>query len=582
MTTLLGRLAGLDDEALVAKTNRGMVRRAGKIIGTVTELAGETNSVQLAVGDARVTVSSGEGLKDARCSCPVAGVCVHLVAVCIWARDKVEPVYDADPAQREAPAQRANHAREAGAAHSADPTQRAARAHEERPDVQATVHSVTTKPGHVANWREAATDVRSAIEACWGLGRVRGAAGVRLRRASERARLGGLPLLARLADSAVDEMAHFFEHTDDADEVRCVLALAEAWVLARSIEGSEEPLPASLSGSVPRVSEQAEVGRLLPLVASWKVTTGGARVFTWHALDLDHYRIESVTTGRAPGADPGFCGDVGVSLLWNESARTLTSGIVTLHGAERRPDGTLSATSRTRVSVSPFGDLDWAMIAVWVNQLSDGFARTAWGFSAEPLRVIRPRHRSSLGAVELDEVRQQLVLPVTDRDRCQHRLVVPADARGSAVLAGVASYSKVFAIIAVGNLPETVLVKTREGVQLVPLSFFEPDYGTSLPVPKPLSRGQKHSAFTRPSAPDPLVRLLSHCADLVTVLYVTGQKELTSRQRDSLDQCIRDADDVGLETLAGALRSTRRAPRPVSVLWAAFVIDRLKTLVGDG
>ena len=92
----------LDDVALIALGNRGLLRRgraelaAGRVApvnepadpGAGAQLVAE--EVTIGVGRPPVPVTlTVSGPQDARCPCPVAGICVHILAACLWMRQAV-------------------------------------------------------------------------------------------------------------------------------------------------------------------------------------------------------------------------------------------------------------------------------------------------------------------------------------------------------------------------------------------------------------------------------------------------------------------------------------------------------------
>ena len=92
----------LDDVALIALGNRGLLRRgraelaAGRVAlvnGSADPEAGAqpvAEEVTIGVGRPPVSVTlTVSGPQDARCPCPVAGVCVHILAACLWLREAV-------------------------------------------------------------------------------------------------------------------------------------------------------------------------------------------------------------------------------------------------------------------------------------------------------------------------------------------------------------------------------------------------------------------------------------------------------------------------------------------------------------
>lgn len=85
----LAVFAGYDDAALVALGNAGLLRRARKdLAGGEVSLASESpDEVVVACGSAVVRLGP-KGPVAASCSCPTAGVCQHVVAACLWARER--------------------------------------------------------------------------------------------------------------------------------------------------------------------------------------------------------------------------------------------------------------------------------------------------------------------------------------------------------------------------------------------------------------------------------------------------------------------------------------------------------------
>lgn len=86
----LAVFAGYDDAALVALANAGLLRRARKDLaaGDVSLTSETAAEVVVACGSAVVRLGP-KGPVAASCSCPTAGVCQHVVAACLWARERV-------------------------------------------------------------------------------------------------------------------------------------------------------------------------------------------------------------------------------------------------------------------------------------------------------------------------------------------------------------------------------------------------------------------------------------------------------------------------------------------------------------
>ena len=88
-----GVYAAFDDVALAALANRGLVRRgrAEVAAGRVRPVRIGDDAVVAAAGDPAVEVVLPPGWPAlARCPCPVAGVCIHVVAACLWLRGAAE------------------------------------------------------------------------------------------------------------------------------------------------------------------------------------------------------------------------------------------------------------------------------------------------------------------------------------------------------------------------------------------------------------------------------------------------------------------------------------------------------------
>ena len=89
----LSGYAALDDPSLAVLANPGLVRRGAVEVGAgrVRLISVGEDAVRIGVGTPQATVTLlASGPVSARCSCPVAGVCVHVVAACVWARTAVE------------------------------------------------------------------------------------------------------------------------------------------------------------------------------------------------------------------------------------------------------------------------------------------------------------------------------------------------------------------------------------------------------------------------------------------------------------------------------------------------------------
>ena len=690
MTGLPGWLAGyrLDDAALAVLANRGLVRRAAKEAARIELDSAADTAVELRyVGTppAQVRLLPG-GPRNATCGCPVAGVCVHIVAACVWVRESspvgavetqppsvelVEtpgaPPVDTQPPsvelvetpredgfdklnQPEVEAQLlaltpAAVNRSAGiaavrkVAAGVEPTPttislRGGSLHISwpgSPDIVAVPdggftgmlvagsHSDTAERAwrlealvrlfavHDRPWtwpdkvgspdvvhpgqREAMAQARETIEALLqaGLSRV-GVDGVqRLTAAAQRARLEALPLLATLLTQATGRANALAGRADDTSERQLLDALARAWTLAVALHGSAPPLSAPLVGGR-GAGEAADTGVLLPLAVRWWTAPSGARGLTVTLWDTDHQRLETATAGRAAGSDPSFNRSWDAPLLWGMSAQTLAGGLFTLHGAERRDDGTLSPTTRTRATP---GDR-FAGTPVDLDRLAEAIrgsarAAAATGFLPPPasLRLVLPRRLRGVGEPELDEVSQELVWPLTDRGGTRQLARMPATGSEQDVIGWLLRDGKQIAAVMLDDKdrPLSVFIVEQGHLRLIAPSL--------TPSERVVRRGwlvRRQPKDQRPRAhtgeqqrPDePLVQLTETVLDVCEALAATGRPALSNRQRDTLQDRARQASSLGLSSLAAAIEpllADRVAPS--AVLRATLVATRIRALAAD-
>ena len=672
---LPGWLAGyrLDDDALAVLANRGLVRRAAKEEARIELDSAVDTAVELRyVGTppAQLRLLPG-GPRNATCGCPVAGVCVHIVAGCVWVREN-SPVsaaeIDPPPAgavetqppsvelveapredgfdklnQPEVEAQllalnptAVNRAagiaavRKVAAGVEPTPTTISVRGGSlyiswpGSPDIVAVPdggfagmlvagsHSDTAErawrlealvrlfAAHDRPWtwpdkvdspdvvhpgqREAMAQARDTVELLMqaGLSRV-GADGVqRLTAAAQRARLEALPLLATLLTQTRGRAAAIAARDDDTTERQLLDALARAWALAVALDNSAPPLPPQLLGG--RGSGgAADTGVLLPLALRWWTAPSGARGLTVTLWDTDHHRMETATTGRAAGSDPSFTRSWDAPLLWGVSAQTLAGGLFTLHGAERRDDGTLSPTTRTRATPGE----RFPATTVELDQLAEvihGSARNAaaTGFLPPPasLRLVLPRRLRGVGEPELDEVNQEIVWPLTDRHGVRHLARMPATGSEQDVIGWLLRDGKQIAAVVLDdkNRPLSVFIVEQRHLRLVAPSLTPPEGEIPLGwLARRRPKVQQPRAYTsEQQRPDgPLVQLTAAVLDVCEALAATGRPALSNRQRDTLQDRAGQASALGLSSLAAAIQpllADRVAPS--EVLRATLVATR--------
>ncbi|MFT3833411.1 MAG: hypothetical protein QM711_08835 [Micropruina sp.] len=672
-------LAGyrLDDDALTVLANRGLVRRAAKEAARIELVAAADAAVELryiGTPPAQVRLLPG-GPRRATCDCPVAGVCVHIVAACVWAREAspvelvetpgASPVETQPPSvelvetPREGGFEKLNQPEIEALLLALDPlaVNRAAGIAAVRKvaaGVEPTPTTVEARPGslriswpgspeivavpdggfgamlvggnhsdtaervwrlealvrlfavHHREWpwpdqveapevvqpgqREAMTQAGEAIESLLRVGLPRvGADGVaRLTAAAQRARLEALPLLATLLSQARGRASAIAARDDDTSERQLLDALARGWGLATALRSAGPPLPSQLIGAR-GTGEDAEVGTLLPLVLRWWTAPSGARGLTAIFWDLTHQRVESVTTGRAAGADPSFNRSWEAPLLWGLAAHTLADGYLTLAGAERREDGTLSPTNRTRATPGE----RFAHTAVDLDQLADavrGSARNAaaTGFLPPParLRLLLPRRLRGVADLELDEVNQELIWPLTDRAGVRHLGRLDATGAEQATIAALLrDGTRIAAVVLDGrDRPLSVFVVDHAGTRLV-----SPSLTPAAADPRPRrsfrrQTDQRPRAYSGTSAPEPgpVGQLCEAVLDVCAELASTGRPALSPRQRDTLRTRSEQAAGVGLNSLAAAADQLLTGPvAGPAVLRVAFIAGRLRALAGD-
>src|SRR5215471_5590899 len=84
-------VASLDSSALEALANKGLVRRAQKDLerGIDVRVVGETDSVlRFKIADVEVSLPES-GPATAKCSCPAAGVCQHILTAVLFLQKQI-------------------------------------------------------------------------------------------------------------------------------------------------------------------------------------------------------------------------------------------------------------------------------------------------------------------------------------------------------------------------------------------------------------------------------------------------------------------------------------------------------------
>lgn len=657
----LATYADLDDDALATLANKGLVRRGHKEAERIELVeAGEPSVLLRYTGmpGAEVRLLPG-GPRRATCSCPVAGVCVHIVAACVWARGPVIRANDAvipadagispdacrpslpadvlaellalDPAAVNRQAGVAA-VRKLAAAPPAGPTSIEQRPGSLRiswadsPEIVAVpgggfagmltsgTHSdvaerawrlealvrLFTENGRPWVWPEHAPDVvqpgqreamHQAVEATesllrLGLSRL-GSDGVdRLTAAAQRARLEALPLFGIVLTRAAGRAARIAARADDVAERDLLDVLARAWALATALAAANAPLPTHLLGGTRGPGDDADTGVLVPLSVRWWTGSSGSRGLSLTVWDRTNARLETATTGRAAGADPGFARSWTTPLLWGASAETLAAGPFTLQGAERRDDGTLSATTRTRVRAESAFSTAPVDLDAFAESVNGGGGARGLAFLPPPaqVRLVVPRRLLGVGEPELDEINQELVWPITDRSGVRHPVRFDATGAEQDVIGWVLHDGlPVHAVLLDEHDHLLSLFVTHQGTQrlisptLTPAER-KPRRGWLARKPKP----QQPRAYTGASGQvvGPIGQLADAVLDVCEALASTGRPALSPRQRDTLQQRARQVGDLGLGALADAVGALLAEPTPANVLRATLVADRTRTLAG--
>ena len=641
----------LDDVALIALGNRGLLRRgraeltAGRVAPVNWPADPEAGAqpvaeeVTIGVGRPPVPVTlTVSGPQDARCPCPVAGICVHILAACLWMRQAVNrdgadesttaadtPTAPASPEARatSTPAQATSSdpALEEVLAWEPAAVEKSLGAEARRrvqaslagaaPDRLAASTEVTSAPGRLSiTWPDAPEIVviaglgprgmivsgrhSSAANAAWCLQAV-----IRLFARADRPwpwpdekttfddrKRDVVSTVATSIETLLSAgLSHAglrsAERDDAVDESAVLSALAAAWSLTQALTAVTGPPDPALIGRAD--TETARTGLLLPLSATWWTAPSGSRGLTMRLWDLDKGRPEMVTTGRAAGADAAFHYSQDATLLWGTSVRNILSGPLHLTGAERRPDGSLAPSNRTSVarrSTEPgYDDIDLEAVA-------DHLQRTGTGPEAARFEAPVPRLRlilvaqDGLGPISIDEVHQHYLLPVTSTDGCRHLLCMEVGGWEMQMVSDVLSRDlQVYAITVEGDRPSGVFVREHDRISLLAATF-PPSRGSSgrgRPRRGP-EAGRAQEAETNEEDRTPIRVLVHDVRGALTALAASGTMRPTGMVAHVLRTRVRRAGDLQLTTLAAALAEVGDRPSPGAVLRACAVVDRLDAL----
>jgi hypothetical protein len=632
----LSAYSGLDDDALVVLGNRGLLRRAERELAKVSLVSSSADEVAVTVaGTLPVTVQLlPGGPSAARCGCPVAGVCVHLITACLWTRqlsaedaadaapavDVIAEVLSWDPAK-------VNRAAGIAAVRRAvneppGPIQAVAGGSQlhlswpgapqvvvvsgggfvgmlvdgEHSDVGRNAWKLTAIvrlfAAHDRQWpwpqsassdtavrAQAASAVAAAVAALLapGLSQLRVHDADQLTAATQQAQLAKLPLLTALAGTAAATVRAFARRDDDTTEHGLLSALAQAWALAQAVATTDSP-PVQLIGA--SSTSAAELGELVPLSANWWRTPSGSRGITLHVWHAATGEVLRATNGRRPGADPSFSRSWVRPMLWGASAQTLCAGPFRLVDPELRPDGSLSPTERTAVIAQRgFADVNLDELAEQVNSSTRGAAAARFGIPAPRVQLIRPRRQRGAAPLELDEVRQQVIWEVIDVHHAHHRLEFDVFDAGLPTLSWViAQRLPITAVVVVNMTPHSVFVTDESGTRLIPLTLDQQRaWHLEKKLRTRLAKLREHRLAAPATTTDGLSARLTAVSELLSAIAATATG-VSAWQAESLQRRHRELADLGLQSLAQALEALVPKPDAAAVLRAQFLLDRVIAL----
>jgi hypothetical protein len=605
--------AGLDDDALKALGNAGLLRRARKDYAGkdgVTELSHDPKGAVLGVSGASVRVD-GRGPAAVSCDCPTAGVCQHVLTACLWAAD----VAPEAPPQGAAPVVAQSVPRTSGP--GAGSVAEAAPASETRRTAAAREPSEAV----LRRRREALAEVRDVVGRLMsgGLSHLGPDDAESLLALAGRVRLAGFePVepgqvggvrfvgLLRVTAGFVSGLAG---RDDAVTESDLLDAFAEVWamgeVLQRALDtgsgndpvgGENQAKPTGAGGRTD--AEELDVARWVPLGVRWWNSPSGSRGFAYLGWDTEADaasgteagQVRQVVTGRASGTDPSFQRSWTSPLLWGRSLSTLCEGAFTLTAVRAKPDGTLGAGGTPVVHRLDGDGFDLAELQQIAERTGAGVApRDVVGFGRRPANVRLVLVRD-VGEIGIDEVRQELTLAIVTSDGEERALRLP-----------VTSEQAVQTLLSVRSMLVAVTIEHREDRD-EPVGLFVRDKGAIRLVSPTITpawtfesshwdfwrrrirklRAQAASAKTVRSVaapPTPVRRVTLLLGDVLVAAAATGRPVLTARQRSDVEQARALARDLGLATLertASGLLDGELTPS--TVLHAAFVVGRARAV----
>lgn len=630
--------AGLDDDALKALGNAGLLRRARK--DTVTEVSYDAKGAVLDVSGVSVRVD-GRGPAAVACDCPTAGVCQHVVAACLWVTGVAPDVAPAGADAGAVVAQSVPRAAGSGAVPGGETTGRA------------------PSPAVLKRRREALAEVRDVVGRLMsgGLSHLGADDAESLTALAGRVRVAGFDQVApelvgnvrfdglvRVAGGLVAGLAG---RDDAVTESDLLDAFAEIWAMCEVLERAGDPAgtagagaagarPAPASGATAGAAgaaadvsgaaggavtggaatgravtgrgrgsdkgadDEIDLPRWVPLGARWWTSQSGSRGLAYLGWDTeteagapattDAGQVRQVVTGRPSGSDPRFQRSWTSPLLWNRSLSTLCEGAFALTQVRTKPDGGLGAGGTPVLQRLEGDGFDLEELRVIAERTGAGVRpRDVVGFGRRPANVRLVLVRD-VGEVGIDEVRQELTLSVVTSDGDTRQLRLPA-AGEQAVQTLLSVRSRLVAVTIERreerDEPVGLFVRDKGAIRLVsptitPAWSLENSYWDFWRKRIRKLKAQASSAKSvRPSTapPPPVRRVTLLLGDVLLAAAATGRPALTVRQRSDVEQARVLARDLGLATLERTAQSLLAGElTPPAVLHAAFVVGRARAV----
>ncbi|WP_129787806.1 hypothetical protein [Promicromonospora panici] len=470
--------AGLDDDALKALGNPGLLRRARK--ATVTEVSHDPKGAVLDVSGASVRVDD-RGPAAVSCDCPTAGVCQHVLTACLWA---IQLAPDAPPqgdvtVVAQAVPKTPGTAGTAGTPGASVP-----------PGARETSAARGPSEAVQRRRREALAEVRDVVGRLMsgGLSHLGPDDAESLSALAGRVRLAGFEQVAfeRVGSVRFDGLlrvaggfvAGLAGRDDAVAESDLLDALAEVWAMCEVLQcaldtGGTDPIgTAGVGGATTSRrgrgegagdDDEVDLARWVPLGVRWWTSQSGSRGLAYLGWDAEAGatsetgasetgaseagagQVRQVVTGRSSGTDPRFQRSWTSPLLWGRSLSSLCDGALALTGVRLRPDGTLGAGGNPvvrRLGDGPDSDgpdSDGPDSDGPDSDGSDGARSDSVGFNMDELRAIAERTGAGVaprdvvgfgrrpsnvrlvlvrdvGEIGIDEVRQEMTLSVVTSD----------------------------------------------------------------------------------------------------------------------------------------------------------------------